>query len=125
MSKPETKAMPKPEATAEAKPEATAEGRAPKQTLSLSLRRKPSPSPKPKPRPNLTPKPEHSPVQPRVSSSEVHQLYEELGREDVRAVQDWEKAERKIREDKRPKMNRREPIMNFARRYAHGRLIHA
>jgi H+-transporting ATPase len=29
----------------------------------------------------------------------VHELYEELGREDVRAVQDWEKAEREIRKD--------------------------
>jgi H+-transporting ATPase len=27
----------------------------------------------------------------------VHELYEELGREDVRAVQDWEKAERETR----------------------------
>jgi H+-transporting ATPase len=26
----------------------------------------------------------------------VHQLYEELGREDVRAVQDWDAAERKV-----------------------------
>ena len=29
----------------------------------------------------------------------VHELYEELGREDVRAVQDWEKAERENRKD--------------------------
>ena len=29
----------------------------------------------------------------------VHELYEELGREGVRAVQDWEKAEREIRKD--------------------------
>jgi hypothetical protein len=29
----------------------------------------------------------------------VHELYEELGRQDVRAVQDWEKSERKIRKD--------------------------
>ena len=29
----------------------------------------------------------------------VHELYEELGREDVRAVEDWEKAERENRKD--------------------------
>ena len=29
----------------------------------------------------------------------VHKLYEELGREDVQAVQDWEKAERETRKD--------------------------
>jgi hypothetical protein len=30
----------------------------------------------------------------------VHELYEELGREDVQAVQDWEKSEREIQKDK-------------------------
>ena len=30
----------------------------------------------------------------------VHELYEELGREDVRAVQDWEKAQREIQHEK-------------------------
>jgi len=29
----------------------------------------------------------------------VHELYEELGREDVRAVEDLEKAARKVRKD--------------------------
>jgi H+-transporting ATPase len=29
----------------------------------------------------------------------VHELYEELGREDVQAVEDWEKAERRKRDD--------------------------
>jgi H+-transporting ATPase len=29
----------------------------------------------------------------------VHDLYEELGREDVRAVEDWDKAQRKIRKE--------------------------
>ena len=29
----------------------------------------------------------------------VHELYEELGREEVRAVQEWEKAEGEIRKD--------------------------
>jgi H+-transporting ATPase len=33
----------------------------------------------------------------------VHEFYEELGREDVRAVQDWEKAGREIRADDSPK----------------------
>ena len=28
----------------------------------------------------------------------VHELYEQLGREEVRAVEDWDKAEREIRE---------------------------
>jgi hypothetical protein len=30
----------------------------------------------------------------------VHELYEELGREDGRAAQDWEKAEREGRKEK-------------------------
>ena len=29
----------------------------------------------------------------------VHELYEELGREEVRAVQEWEKAEQEMRKD--------------------------
>ena len=29
----------------------------------------------------------------------VHELYEEIGREEVRAVQEWEKAEGEIRKD--------------------------
>jgi H+-transporting ATPase len=33
----------------------------------------------------------------------VHELYEELGREDVRAVQEWEEAERKIRKEESDK----------------------
>jgi H+-transporting ATPase len=31
----------------------------------------------------------------------VHELYEELGREDVREVEEWEKAERETRKDQK------------------------
>jgi H+-transporting ATPase len=31
----------------------------------------------------------------------VHELYEELGREDVREVEEWEKTERETRKDQK------------------------
>ncbi len=59
-------AEPKPDAKAESKPEASAE---------------------PKPEANAEAKPDATPA----LVERVHELYEELGREDVRAVQDWDK----------------------------------
>jgi len=77
---PEVKAEPKPEAKAETKPEAKAE---------------------PKPEAKAEPKPEAKAKTPSDLTPQlvkrVHELYEDLGREDVRAVQDWEQAEREIR----------------------------
>jgi len=81
-SKPDAKAEPKPEAKAESKPDAKAE---------------PTPDAKaePKPEAKAEPKPEAespSDLTPQLVKR-VHKLYEELGSEDVRAVQEWE-AER-------------------------------
>jgi len=33
----------------------------------------------------------------------VHKLYEELGRQDIRAVQDWEKAQEETRKERSAK----------------------
>jgi outer membrane biosynthesis protein TonB len=90
-AKPEVKAEPKPEAKAEPKPEAKAE---------------PNPEAKaePKPEAKAEPKPEAKAETPSDLTpgivKRVHELYEELGREDVREVQDREKAQREIRKDK-------------------------
>ena len=72
--KPEDKAQPKPDAKAEAKPEDKAQ---------------PKPDAKAKTPPDLTPQ----------LVKRVHELYEELGREEVRAVQGWDEAERETRKD--------------------------
>jgi H+-transporting ATPase len=87
-SKPETKVEPKPEAKDEPKPEVKAEP-------------KPDAKAEPKPETKAEPKPEPkapSDVTPQLVKR-VHELYEELGREDVQAVQDWEKAKRETRKD--------------------------
>ena len=87
--KPETKAKPQPEVKDEPKPETQAEP-------------KPEAKDEPKPETKDEPKPEAktpSEVTPQLVKR-VHELYEELGREDVRAVQDWEKAQRETRKDK-------------------------
>ena len=86
--KPEAKAEPKPETNTEPKPETKAES----QTEANA---------EPKPEANAEPKPEAkaktpSDVTPQIVKR-VHELYEELGREDVRAVQEWEETEREIR----------------------------
>ncbi|MGB6875838.1 MAG: plasma-membrane proton-efflux P-type ATPase [Candidatus Acidiferrales bacterium] len=70
-SKPEVKAEPKPESKAEPKPEVKIEPEAkaePPVDLNLHIVKR------------------------------VHELYEELGREDVRAVEEWEKTKRETRE---------------------------
>ena len=84
-AKPEVKAESKPLAGAEPKPEAE-----PKREARAEPKREAMTEPKPvartepKPEPNVTPQ----------LVARVHELYEELGREDVRSVEDWEKAER-------------------------------
>ena len=88
MPKPEAKADPKPQV--EAKPAAIAAPRPDAKTASQPLAKAEA-----KPQAEAgTP----SDVTPKLVKR-VHELYEELGREDVQAVQDWEEAERKIRED--------------------------
>jgi H+-transporting ATPase len=81
--KPDATVEPKPDATAEPKPDATAEP-------------KPDAKAEPKPGAAATTAPD---VTPRTVAR-VHQLYEQLGREDVRSVEEWEKAEREKRNDK-------------------------
>jgi H+-transporting ATPase len=87
-SKPETKDEPKPEVKAEPKPD---EKDGPK----------PEAKTEPKPETKVEPKPETKPpseVTPQLVKR-VHELYEELGREEVRAVQDWEKNEQEAHKD--------------------------
>ena len=93
--KPEPKAESQPEANAEPKPEAKAETK-----LEAKSEPKPEANAEPKPEANAEPKPEAkaktpSGVTPQIVKR-VHELYEELGREDVRAVQEWEETEREI-----------------------------
>ncbi len=80
---PEIKAEAKPEAKAESKPEAKAESQP-------EAKAEPKPETKVKTPSDLTPQ----------LVKRVHELYEELGRQDVQAVQDWEKAEQEMRKDK-------------------------
>jgi H+-transporting ATPase len=80
---PVAKAGPEPEAKAdEPKPEAKA---APKSEAKADL---------PKPEGNGEPQPDVSPQ----LVKRVHELYEQLGREDVQSVQDWEKAHPELEE---------------------------
>ncbi|MGB9444060.1 MAG: plasma-membrane proton-efflux P-type ATPase [Candidatus Acidiferrum sp.] len=94
--KDEAKAAPKPDAKAEPKPEAKSEP-------SPEARAEPKPEAKPEPKPDAKaePKPEAKPpsdLTPQLVKR-VHELYEELGRGNVRAVEELEKAKRKIRKD--------------------------
>ena len=105
--KPDATAEPKPDATAEPKPDATAEPKP-------DAKAEPKPDAKAEPKPDATaepkpdakaePKPDAAAttapdVTPRTVTR-VRQLYEQLGREDVRSVEEWEKAEREKRNDK-------------------------
>jgi H+-transporting ATPase len=80
-AEPEAKADPKPSVKAEAKPEAGAE-------LTPEAKAKPIPEAAAKTPPGVTPR----------LVKRVHEFYEELGREDVQAVEDMEKSERKTKE---------------------------
>ncbi len=118
--KPEAQAEPKPAANTDSKPEVKAEQKPEaKVSTEAEVKAEPKPdvkadsSPEAKPEPKAALKPDDKGVpKPEVkveqktgdkneASSDltqgmvkrVHELYEELGREDVKAVQDWEKAE--------------------------------
>ncbi|MEO6993621.1 MAG: DUF2934 domain-containing protein [Lacunisphaera sp.] len=78
IQKSEAKAEPESEAKAEPKPEAKAEAKA-----------EPKPDAKAEAPSNVTPQ----------LVKRVHELYEELGREEVKPVEDWEKSKREIRPD--------------------------
>ena len=80
--KPEPKVVPKPDAKAEPKPEAKAEAKP-------EMKVEPKSEAKSETPPDVTPK----------MVKRVHKLYEDLGREDVREVEDWEKKERENRKD--------------------------
>jgi H+-transporting ATPase len=99
--KPEAKPEPKPEAKDETKPETKPE---PKPEAKDETKSETKPEPKPeakdetKPEAKPEPKPEAKDETPSDLTPQlvkrVHELYEELGREEVRAVQDWEKTEK-------------------------------
>ncbi len=95
-SKPETRADLKAQAKSEPESKAEAEikpvvepQREAKTTPQPETETKAEPQPKAKTPSDLTPQ----------IVKRVHELYEELGREDVRVVQDWEKAERENQKD--------------------------
>jgi hypothetical protein len=96
---PEAKVEPKPETKAEPKPEVKAESK-----LEAKPTVEPQPESKVEPQPEANAKAEPKPATKVKPSSEVspqlvkrvHKLYEELGRQDVRAVQELEEAEQKI-----------------------------
>ena len=66
--------------------------------LEAKVEPKPDAKVEPKPDAKVEPKPERD-VTPQLVER-VHELYEELGRADVQAVEDWEKAERERGKDK-------------------------
>ncbi|MGA7965147.1 MAG: DUF2934 domain-containing protein [Gammaproteobacteria bacterium] len=89
--KPETKAVdPKTEANVEAQPDSKAEPKPEEKDKS-------QPEAKSEPKPGTEAK-QLSDVSPQLIER-VHKLYEELGRKDVRAVEDFEKAEREGHKD--------------------------
>jgi H+-transporting ATPase len=101
--KPQTKAQPEPQAKAEIKPEVKDKPNPEAKTD------QPMPDTKPetKPEVKVQPKPEAkdktpSDVTPQLVKR-VHEAYEELGREDVREVEEWEKANRESPKDEVPK----------------------
>ncbi|MFZ3209314.1 MAG: HAD-IC family P-type ATPase, partial [Geobacteraceae bacterium] len=104
--KPEPKAEPKPEANAEPKPETKAEPKLEANAETqpeVKAESQPEAKVEPQPEVNAEPEPETkaktpSDVTPQLVNR-VHEFFEELGREDVQAVQDWEKAERETREN--------------------------
>jgi H+-transporting ATPase len=90
-SKPEVKNETKPASNSEPKPEAKAGPKSdgkdqPKHEVAPEAKPEAKDAPKPKEEPA-------SEVRPELAKR-VHELYEELGREDVKAVQDWEKSKR-------------------------------
>ena len=96
---PEAKAAPQPVANGTAHPESEAAPR-PEATVTSA----PETRATPQPEGNVTSGPEGKGETPSDPTQQlvkrVHQLYEELGREDVQAVQDWDAAERKLQKEK-------------------------
>jgi len=90
--RPKAEAEPKPEAAHEAKPEPKPEAKTEPKTETKA---------ESKPLAKAEPKPEAKPPGDLKLHivKRVHELYEELGREDVREVEEWEKAERETREN--------------------------
>ncbi len=84
-SKSDAKAEPKPEAKAETKPELKTEPK-------TEIKAEPEPQAKAEPKPKAKAEPP-SDLNLHIVKR-VHELYEELGREDVREVEEWEKAKR-------------------------------
>jgi H+-transporting ATPase len=112
-AKPETTVEPKPEAKVEPKSNATEES-TPDAKADHKTHAKPEPELKAEATPAVEPKPEGKEVQPETKTEppsdvspqlvkRVHELYKQLGREDVRAVEDLEKAERETREKENAK----------------------
>ena len=111
-SKPEAKAEPKPEVKAEPKPEVKAEpqpettGKA-KPEVKADLKNLAKSESEPKPDAKTEPKSEAKAETPSDLTPQlvkrVHELYEQLGREEVRSVEDLEKVERETRKDEAPK----------------------
>ncbi len=100
--KPEAKVEPKTEITAEPTPEAKAEP-----TPEAKTEQRPEPKAEPKTETGTESKPQAK-AAPSADLNlhivkRVHELYEELGREDVRAVEEWEKAQRETRETEQHK----------------------
>ena len=88
----DAKATPQPEVPAEPKPNAKAEPKSDDSTA-------PKPEAKAEPKPDSRVQTQQD-VTPQLVKR-VHELYEQLGREDVRAVEDWEKARRE-KQDNEP-----------------------
>jgi len=86
-----TKTAPAPEAKAEVQPETVP---ASESRQKPPAEAKPAPEAKDRPPPEAAPMPDaNAPSEPTPQLVQrVHELYEELGREEVQAVQDWEKA---------------------------------
>ena len=105
--KPDAKAGPKPEAKAESKPETKVEAQADQPKPDAKAEPKPEAKAEPKPETKAQPKPQADDKTPSDLTPQlvkrVHELYEELGREDVREVEEWEKAKREIPKDEVPK----------------------
>jgi H+-transporting ATPase len=94
--KPGTKVEPAPDVKAESKPEVKAESKPDDKDVP-----KPEVKAESKPETKVEPKSEAktpSEVTPQLIKR-VHELYEELGREEVRAVQEWEKKEQEAHKD--------------------------
>ena len=104
--KPETKPEPKPEAKTETAPEIQPEVK-PEAKAESQPEAKADTKPEAKPEPKTEPAPEVKPeakVEPPSDLTpqlikRVHKLYEELGREDVRVVQELERAKQEMHKD--------------------------